>query len=105
VCAPNGSKNGKPNCAIVKRCSRLGEAQPANQTQSALPQSRAFWDALWLQQLRWEDRCYKTCVYGLRLLRKSPRLLPVAVSLAGARHRRHTAVFSVVDAVLLKMLQ
>src|SRR5262245_5446360 len=64
----------------------------------------AFWDALVLQPQRWEDEMIQDLRYGARMLLKNPVLtLVVALSLAlgiGA----NTAVFALVDAVLLKTL-
>ena len=32
----------------------------------------AFWDALWLQQLRWEDEMFQDLRYGVRMLLRNP---------------------------------
>ena len=39
----------------------------------------AFWDALWLQQLRWEDEMIQDLRYGMRMLLKQKGFTAVAV--------------------------
>src|SRR5215813_844248 len=39
----------------------------------------AFWDALWLQQLRWEDEMVQDLRYGARMLLKHKGFTAVAV--------------------------
>ena len=64
----------------------------------------AFWDALLLQPKRLEDEMFQDLRYGIRMLRQHKAVSFAALLSPALGSGANTALFSVVDAVLLKTL-
>ena len=64
----------------------------------------AFWDALWLQPQRLQDEVFQDLRHGVRMLLSQKSFTAVAVISLALGIGANTAIFSFVDALLLKSL-
>ncbi|HKX28872.1 MAG TPA: ABC transporter permease [Blastocatellia bacterium] len=64
----------------------------------------AFWDVLWLQPKRLEDEMFQDLRYGIRMLLKQPVFTLIAAMSLALGIGANTAIFSLLDVLLLKSL-
>jgi predicted permease len=64
----------------------------------------AFWDALCLQPERWEDEMIQDLRYGVRMLLKSKMFTLVATLSLALGIGANTAIFTLINAMMLRML-
>src|SRR5262247_2997341 len=64
----------------------------------------AFWDALCLQPERWEDEMFQDLRYGFRMLLNNKMFTLVAALSLALGIGANTAIFSLINAMMLRML-
>src|SRR5262247_4099369 len=66
--------------------------------------SSAFWDALCLQPERWEDEMFQDLRYGFRMMLNNKMFTLVAALSLALGIGANTAIFSLINAMMLRML-
>jgi putative ABC transport system permease protein len=86
---------------LLTEWDRLSLANKLNLARRALG---AFSDALWMQTYRWEDEVIQDIRFGIRILLRQPSFTAAAMVALALGTGASTAVFSVVNGVLLEPL-